>query len=214
MWLTRYEGRIRPSYIAAYPVRAGFHRRRRYEGRIRPSYIAAPQTVSARLFSAATTRGEFAPPTLRHRRRPSFRAMSDTTRGEFAPPTLRLDNRPMRLPAAARYEGRIRPSYIAALSRYNKVDDEGNYEGRIRPSYIAAETATSNPGRCGPTRGEFAPPTLRPHPPRPVHRRHPLRGANSPLLHCGMANPFTHTRPPQPTRGEFAPPTLRLPVLR
>ena len=36
-----------------------------------------------------------------------------------------------------------------------------------------------------------------------------LRGANSPLPHCGV-NLFQHIRPAiQPTRGEFAPPSLR-----
>ena len=37
----RYEGRIRPSYIAAREVAVDRTRRVVYEGRIRPSYIAA-----------------------------------------------------------------------------------------------------------------------------------------------------------------------------
>ena len=60
-------------------------------------------------------------------------------------------------------------------------------EGRIRPSYIAA-------AKAAPTRSPSS----------------TLRGANSPLLHCGLEARHSPTTPPPAPRGEFAPPTLRL----
>ena len=132
------------------------------------------------------TRGEFAPPTLRQRRLTLWRAGCSATRGEFAPPTLRH-----------LFDGFIDHPLPA-------------YEGRIRPSYIAATPASPDMGwSCSPTRGEFAPPTLRRSGSVPSSRLRQLRGANSPLLHCGPGDNSTLTDRIRPSRGEFAPPTLR-----
>ena len=138
-----------------------------------------------------------------------------TTRGEFAPPSLRrlaYCSTPSKKRA---YEGRIRPSLIAAMMysltygvclmlrgansplphcgttiQLALVEKHTSYEGRIRPSLIAA--LPSSPRR------------------RPGSL---LRGANSPLPHCGgfmrcglRRERYHHQIP---TRGEFAPPSLR-----
>ena len=110
----------------------------RYEGRIRPSYIAASYARRRCPCMPAATRGEFAPPTLRHERgrqphlnpgvyegriRPSYIAAKTVMRSFHGPPA---------------YEGRIRPSYIAAEIGPVVCLRRRSYEGRIRPSYIAA----------------------------------------------------------------------------
>ena len=83
-------------------------------------------------------------------------------------------------------EGRIRPSYIAATAPCASATSAGTSEGRIRPSYIAA--ANQRLGQ------------------RPQAG---LRGANSPLLHCGRRADAASSAREAPPRGEFAPPTLR-----
>ncbi len=121
-----------------------------------PSSSARPPKISP------STRGEFAPPSLRHigcRRGPG---QDGPTRGEFAPPSLRL-------------------SRVSAV-----VDLLADYEGRIRPSLIAA--AADRLGRTG---------------------RANLRGANSPLPHCGAKDKVDAFAEFRTTRGEFAPPSLR-----
>ena len=92
------------------------HGRLGYEGRIRPSYIAAVRRAASPIRHRRATRGEFAPPTLRLFDSVAAGVLLCATRGEFAPPTLRR-SRPAsgRLPPTG-YEGRIRPSYIAARS--------------------------------------------------------------------------------------------------
>ncbi len=157
-----YEGRIRPSLIAARVADAGCPWQLDYEGRIRPSLIAAPIRPRRRC-PLRTTRGEFAPPSLRHdvrggdvrrhqfyegRIRPSLiaawrtavgsRPTQGSTRGEFAPPSLRLAGACAWAGSDGDYEGRIRPSLIAARSPSHHRVLSPTYEGRIRPSLIAA----------------------------------------------------------------------------
>ena len=60
-----YEGRIRPSLIAAFFFRRTRRRLWSYEGRIRPSLIAAQGAEATVRFYQRPTRGEFAPPSLR-----------------------------------------------------------------------------------------------------------------------------------------------------
>ena len=60
-----------------------------------------------------------------------------------------------------------------------------------------------------PTRGEFAPPSLRLDIYGGLGGRSGLRGANSPLPHCGKMTNERASGVPEPTRGEFAPPSLR-----
>ena len=159
-----YEGRIRPSLIAAATARLIFRAQAYYEGRIRPSLIAAVVVVVVVGILVVATRGEFAPPSLRQG-------------------SVRASSRPTRF-----YEGRIRPSLIAATAGIShQSTSTTDYEGRIRPSLIAAA------GRPGFSR-------------RSVR----LRGANSPLPHCGVRRVVQKPGRPPATRGEFAPPSLRL----
>ena len=110
-----------------------------------------------------STRGEFAPPSLRLCPGDFIPGgTAGTTRGEFAPPSLRL---------TYATQGNVAQS---------------DYEGRIRPSLIAAPLLPRPPGH------------------------HPgLRGANSPLPHCGDIDAYKGGDAYAPTRGEFAPPSLR-----
>ena len=206
-----------------------------YEGRIRPSLIAAtapppppPPTTSLRgansplphcgghipqqrTPSLRPTRGEFAPPSLRHLRFPGISEKMSATRGEFAPPSLRRGNGV--LPAGGHRATR----------------------GEFAPPSLRP-TLKPFPGLPPPpTRGEFAPPSLRPGPgdgrplppplyegrirpsliAAPVLRRRVnadsrLRGANSPLPHCGYDKSAKSHYRERATRGEFAPPSLRL----
>ncbi len=159
---TAYEGRIRPSLIAAtsreaHPV---------YEGRIRPSLIAAGELCQAGR-REVPTRGEFAPPSLR-------RGGRLATRGEFAPPSL----------------GDLRGAN-------SPLPHCGNFQPRISNARRGLRGANSPLPHCGPGSGRGSQGTIR------------LRGANSPLPHCGMRVRTTRNEKPESTRGEFAPPSLR-----
>ena len=209
-----YEGRIRPSLIAAasrtwilkeaVPLRGansplphcgpGLINERIYtigvyEGRIRPSLIAARRRASGRDRDTGL-RGANSPlPHCGSHSALHFTTGSGPTRGEFAPPSLRPCNRHLHPTSAGAYEGRIRPSLIAASAWY------------------------SDQRMLLPTRGEFAPPSLRRVAPAVVpgdSRR--LRGANSPLPHCGVRDLEGNYPEPPATRGEFAPPSLRHPT--
>ena len=215
-------------------------------------------SASCSLTHFSPTRGEFAPPTLRRLTPLYHPPPRSATRGEFAPPTLRRSARPPIPITFLCYEGRIRPSYIAAPRTGSRVLPCSSLRGANSPllhcGFGIASTlvpvcvlrgANSPLLHCGgtpprgfpgcsvATRGEFAPPTLRPDtcdaatahdgttrgefaPPtlrrasrlsKPEDRL--LRGANSPLLHCGNLPFGKQLSVPSPTRGEFAPPTLR-----
>ena len=106
-------------------------------------------------------------------------------------------------------EGRIRPSLIAASRLDDTPDQIDINEGRIRPSLIAAAGIDPSQSTEFPTRGEFAPPSLRHGGAATFPRPASQRGANSPLPHCGMAAKPDFPATMAPTRGEFAPPSLR-----
>ena len=124
--------------------------------------------------------------------------------------------------------------HCGASAKLPKAIPGGSNEGRIRPSLIAAghQRFVSFPGwlqrgansplpHCGnvnlfslvtgnpTTRGEFAPPSLRPQPGRSGLRPDWQRGANSPLPHCGRSVVSSSAMWSGTTRGEFAPPSLR-----
>ena len=145
-----------------------------------------PFAGSGTTLVAAATRGEFAPPSLRQYARPYLRGKGSATRGEFAPPSLRRVSGGIRpgLPGATR--GEFAPPSLRLRLRSGGGLVRRSYEGRIRPSLIAAFPSW--------------PPTL---------HRLLLRGANSPLPHCGTAHPLHDHIGGRPTRGEFAPPSLR-----
>ena len=203
------EGRIRPSLIAAADPIAFRYSIRTNEGRIRPSLIAAAASPPAgyrrlrqrgansplphcggwearqRSRSAASTRGEFAPPSLRREGGDASPYLDGPTRGEFAPPSLRQSSAAVMARRNAPNEGRIRPSLIAAVLRVRYCLRCCGNEGRIRPSLIAALKPVGTTTRTITTRGEFAPPSLR-HLNRVAGHHHLVT-----------------------TRGEFAPPSLR-----
>ena len=157
-----YEGRIRPSLIAATSSSRTTVHPAAYEGRIRPSLIAACEAAEVEA-AAAALRGANSP--LPH---------CGPTKPGLPPPPQ------------PPYEGRIRPSLIAAYPAASPPRQSAGYEGRIRPSLIAAYSQTIQ--------------TL-------ATRR--LRGANSPLPHCGTDTAGRSTVVSCATRGEFAPPSLR-----
>ena len=204
------EGRIRPSYIAAFLLLF-------YEGH-QPSHRGANSPLlhcgcyqfmdawtdglhrganSPLLHCGMTSpfdspvrvrtpRGEFAPPTLRRFGLCCALRPFGAPRGEFAPPTLRPDEDP------------AEAGGVAAT------------EGRIRPSYIAAETVIHTPSPPAPHRGANSPLLHCGEDGRVVETQYTQhRGANSPLLHCGRCSGAAGSRTPLPPRGEFAPPTLR-----
>ena len=113
-----------------------------------------------------------------------------TTRGEFAPPSLRRIQSHREGHPYSNNEGRIRPSLIAASSSgpYSITDDAQRGANSPLP-HCGQAAAELKAAANEPTRGEFAPPSLRPHLPKPFRPK---------LL---------------ATRGEFAPPSLR-PIFR
>ena len=135
---------------------------------------------------SVSTRGEFAPPSLRHVGSAIRRRRVPATRGEFAPPSLRHHRRAEIAGRPIPYEGRIRPSLIAASFTFPRRRYSSTYEGRIRPSLIAAGIMPGN-----------------------MRLICCLRGANSPLPHCGRLRDNGITTSKFSTRGEFAPPSLR-----
>ncbi len=86
-----------------------------------------------------------------------------STRGEFAPPSLRRRGSGRGAGRAATYEGRIRPSLIAALPAQPPVEHAVGLRGANSPLPHCG-SLTRRPGNEGgpTTRGEFAPPSLRP----------------------------------------------------
>ena len=181
------EGRIRPSLIAALPPPVPRPRQENQrgansplphcgttiqttqtqdtapnEGRIRPSLIAA--SVSQRIdYMINRQRGANSP--LPHCGRMVAVVLlggSPSTRGEFAPPSLRLRSPPWVLHAESSNEGRIRPSLIAAGLAEVRAGRRSSQRGANSPlphcgPLLVSQTAP----RSSPTRGEFAPPSLR-----------------------------------------------------
>ncbi len=235
-----YEGRIRPSLIAAAGIRLGEASANPYEGRIRPSLIAAvPHRLEA--VPQCPLRGANSPLPhcgafwlWRHIIKPG------PTRGEFAPPSLRHDNQESTTPPSGGYEGRIRPSLIAAGSVGQVLGDFLWLRGANSPlphcGAIEAGVEASN-GRTtrgefappslrldfylvdkhvndGTTRGEFAPPSLRPgRGSGGIGRGGRYEGRIRPSLIAAWKKPNEPERAFPTTRGEFAPPSLRLPPL-
>ena len=158
---TVYEGRIRPSLIAALPQKLQSSRFKMLRGANSPLPHCGGETTRAAQQAAllrgansplphcgcwtgrqdglplSSTRGEFAPPSLRLFRRFYGFIRRIATRGEFAPPSLRLDD-----------DGQKHAYPVT-------------YEGRIRPSLIAARLSSRTLPAAATTRGEFAPPSLR-----------------------------------------------------
>ena len=165
------------------------------EGRIRPSYIAASesQTVSP---PPTALRGANSP--LLHcgplSVEPRLLGVI-APRGEFAPPTLRLGAQPHRPPPPSTPRGEFAPPTLRpGFMRAGICPMPSGSEGRIRPSYIAAWAERADGGCRQRLRGANSPLLhcgLRRVPPR--GGVHPLRGANSPLLHCGE-NPIGRGR--------------------
>ena len=183
------------------------------EGRIRPSLIAATRAGRVPITQGIPTRGEFAPPSLRHfgggnrgSGQPVQRGANSPlphcgvakagraqghawpTRGEFAPPSLRHDNGQWLDGTLVTNEGRIRPSLIAAFVAFGGHAVSDRQRGANSPlPHCGTSSTTKTTQETPPTRGEFAPPSLR-------HRSAVLlgsalyrqRGANSPLPHCGI----------------------------
>ncbi len=207
---SNYEGRIRPSLIAALPRPASVGLPGRLRGANSPLPHCGSRTRARLTTRLIATRGEFAPPSLRRGGRRGGLRKEPATRGEFAPPSLRREVLVGDGRAEHAYEGRIRPSLIAARAGRYHGPAVRDYEGRIRPSLIAARRGRRSTPRLLSTRGEFAPPSLR----RGNTGRGPhgfaLRGANSPLPHCGPAEWLDECEVGEATRGEFAPPSLRL----
>ena len=155
-------------------------------------------------------RGEFAPPTLRRRTPRKAEVHAGAPRGEFAPPTLRP---PLVLPGGGFFgppRGEFAPPTLRQVEAKLEKLLPSAPRGEFAPPTLRRDAYCHRGFLSIPPRGEFAPPTLRPRVSRSTARaRDRLRGANSPLLHCGEINsgrkPSTATAP----RGEFAPPTLR-----
>ena len=178
------------------------------EGRIRPSLIAA-SWLAGEDPTRGTTRGEFAPPSLRHGGRGRRRLSGGNNEGRIRPSLMGRWGFESRWGGCGNNEGRIRPSLIAAGRPTSCRSAPASNEGRIRPSLIAADMGWSG-----------------------ISRSSVQRGANSPLPHCG-SGPATGQRSPSTnegrirpsliaasfpdrgagadssTRGEFAPPSLR-----
>ena len=134
------------------------------------------------------------------------------TRGEFAPPSLRLEGGDLEPCRERSNEGRIRPSLIAAIIRSRSPWIGWVQRGANSPlPHCGSRTAERGVRRSIATRGEFAPPSLRPlrelaaccGAPNNEGRIRPSliaaialgasqvitrlqRGANSPLPHCGL----------------------------
>ena len=96
---------------------------------------------------------------------PRSRPPSGTSspRGEFAPPTLRQGRSGRSGRSGPSPRGEFAPPTLRHVPWLANVNIPYSSEGRIRPSYIAARSLT------GDLAGEWL-----------------LRGANSPLLHCGQ----------------------------
>ena len=180
-----YEGRIRPSLIAASKSSGRSAAARRYEGRIRPSLIAAPP----RLWRGLPT---------------------SPYEGRIRPSLIAALSRHVRFHPEANYEGRIRPSLIAAEALDAAGFFPGDYEGRIRPSLIAAAESGDRIIITLRYEGRIRPSLIAASGLLSVWMLMPrLRGANSPLPHCGHAPALANTPIRPTTRGEFAPPSLR-----
>ena len=134
------------------------------EGRIRPSLIAARWGWPLMAQTGRTNEGRIRPSLIAAERRRGWWRFARRQRGANSP-----------LPHCGR---RV---------KYDRVIAACANEGRIRPSLIAARQCRAGRLPTGrPTRGEFAPPSLRP----PAGWR-------------------TMNYDRVPTRGEFAPPSLR-----
>ena len=188
------------------------------EGRIRPSLIAAGYSYLRRGSPDFPTRGEFAPPSLRRIRFCGGRRRRCCQRGANSPlPHCGTEQERQAERDRLANEGRIRPSLIAALPPPLPLHRHLAQRGANSPlphCGLEEEQARAE-GGAEPTRGEFAPPSLR----RGRDYRGGAcpgdqRGANSPLPHCGVNDWACPRAVMSPTRGEFAPPSLRRAVWR
>ena len=134
-----------------------------------------------------TTRGEFAPPSLRRLGGFLYIERRPATRGEFAPPSLRPEEGLVPTLADGATRGEFAPPSLRPELRSVYPTTRKSNEGRIRPSLIAASPS-------------------RPNTPYADNQR----GANSPLPHCGDYVYRIALLRQTTTRGEFAPPSLRL----
>ena len=162
IWFSTYEGRIRPSLIAAkggergcgggmwlrgansplphcggLPCFAGVDRRL-LRGANSPLPHCGPRSGSKLNNSCIATRGEFAPPSLRRGRRPRPGGDCGATRGEFAPPSLRRPSGELVGDPAVPTRGEFAPPSLRQPHKYSSPPNNPTYEGRIRPSLIAA----------------------------------------------------------------------------
>ncbi len=132
------------------------------------------QAAVAQTYTAAVqpTRGEFAPPSLRRQCQRGGEQEPRPTRGEFAPPSLRQDGIGASRPGSLCYEGRIRPSLIAAPLTPVRSAGVVRLRGANSPLPHCGSNVSDWPGDGFlSTRGEFAPPSLRPGAGRPGKER-------------------------------------------
>ena len=181
-----YEGRIRPSLIAA--VAAG------EEGRLRVGLRGANSPLphcgtgpAAADRATQTLRGANSPlPHCGNWKMPVSSDVPRATRGEFAPPSLRPVVAPLRYPFPIRLRGANSPLPHCGTGSAPGRSSAWWLRGANSPlPHCGSLTSARRTIRLIATRGEFAPPSLRPVPRKWVQEL------------------------PVATRGEFAPPSLR-----
>ena len=230
--LVNNEGRIRPSFIAAFARLSGVCVDCSNEGRIRPSFIAAawlPPPPSSPWCNEGRIRPSFIAATWAL----PARCRRLRNEGRIRPSFIAAEKLPSYKTHKHTNEGRIRPSFIAATGPGSPPRRPLGNEGRIRPSFIAAHRRQRKRGRGRPTRVEFDPPSLRQTAfevfslpgyqrgsnstllhcgaldPRSASTYSSQRGSNSTLLHCGTIEGDLNYGDVSATRVEFDPPSLR-----